>query len=146
MLHPFSFFYLEIPIRYDNHYIQARFWENVNSALPACLQENARESTEHPLWKTQKKIYPPMEQAARDLFDFSVDRTDIKQMMAILHEQADIERTKVEYELPLFKNHHRGLEHFLFLSTMRPTKKAVGKPTGTQCGNSRPVCPKPQGS
>jgi hypothetical protein len=44
-----------------------------------------------------------MEQAARNLFDFAVDRTDIKQKMASLHQQADIDRNRVEYELPLLK-------------------------------------------
>jgi hypothetical protein len=45
----------------------------------------------------------PLEQAARNLFDFAVDRRDIKQMTASLHPQADIDRNSVEYELPLLK-------------------------------------------
>lgn len=53
--------------------------------------------------KDSEKEPSPIEQAAKDLFDFAVDRTDIKQMMATLHEQADINRNTVEYELPLLK-------------------------------------------
>ncbi len=67
-----------------------------------------------------------MEQAARDLFDFAVDRTDIKQMMAILHEQADIDRTKVEYELPLLKIITVGWSISYFIHHA-PYKKAVGE-------------------
>lgn len=45
----------------------------------------------------------PVRQAARDLFDFAVDRTDTKELMAGLHAEADINRTTVEYELPILK-------------------------------------------
>jgi len=45
----------------------------------------------------------PIQQAAEDLFNFAIDRTDIKEVMLGLHEQADIKRTTVEYELPLLK-------------------------------------------
>jgi hypothetical protein len=48
-------------------------------------------------------VKSPVEQAAEDLFNFSIDRTDIKEMMLGLHEQADINRNTVEYELPLLK-------------------------------------------
>lgn len=50
--------------------------------------------------ETQKS---PIEQAAYDLFNFAIDRTDIKEMMGGLHEQADVNRNTVEYELPLLK-------------------------------------------
>ena len=45
----------------------------------------------------------PIEQAAEDLFNFAIDRTDIKEVMLGLHEEADIKRHTVEYELPLLK-------------------------------------------
>ena len=45
----------------------------------------------------------PIEQAARDLFNFAIDRTDIKEILGGLHDQADINRNTVEYELPLLK-------------------------------------------
>jgi hypothetical protein len=45
----------------------------------------------------------PLDQAARDLFDFAVDRTDVKALMAALRPEADISPHAVEYELPLLK-------------------------------------------
>ncbi len=45
----------------------------------------------------------PVEQAAEDLFNFATDRTDIKEVMFGLHEEADINRNTVEYELPFLK-------------------------------------------
>lgn len=44
-----------------------------------------------------------LEQAGEDLFDFAVDRQDIKEFMALLPEQAAIKRPAVEYELQLLK-------------------------------------------
>jgi len=44
-----------------------------------------------------------IEQAAENLFNFAVDRTDIKELMAGLHQDAKIKRTTVEYELPILK-------------------------------------------
>jgi len=45
----------------------------------------------------------PLQQAAENLFNFAIDRTDIKEVMLGLHEQADINRNTVGYELPLLK-------------------------------------------
>jgi hypothetical protein len=45
----------------------------------------------------------PATQAAEDLFSFAIDRTDIKEVMLGLHEEAEIKRNTVEYELPLLK-------------------------------------------
>jgi hypothetical protein len=53
--------------------------------------------------KNTKKEKSPVAQAAEDLFNFAIDRTDIKEVMLGLHEQADIKRNTVEYELPLLK-------------------------------------------
>jgi hypothetical protein len=53
--------------------------------------------------KNTKTKQSPGEQAAEDLFNFAIDRTDIKEVMLGLHEQADIKRNNVEYELPLLK-------------------------------------------
>ncbi len=44
-----------------------------------------------------------IEQAAEDLFNFAMDRDDIKTLMANLHESADIQRNTVEYELQILK-------------------------------------------
>jgi hypothetical protein len=44
-----------------------------------------------------------MEKAGEELFNFAVDREDVKTLMAYLPAQAHIERGKVEYELQLLK-------------------------------------------
>lgn len=51
----------------------------------------------------QKKQTSKIEQAASDLFNYAIDREDVKWLMANLAEQADIKRTTVEYELPILK-------------------------------------------
>ncbi|MFP4159694.1 MAG: hypothetical protein ACLFQ9_05405 [Desulfobacterales bacterium] len=44
-----------------------------------------------------------VEKAGEDLFNFAVDREDVKELMAQLPESADIEAPAVEYELPVLK-------------------------------------------
>jgi len=44
-----------------------------------------------------------IERAAEDLFNFAVDREDVKALMAGLHDSADIKRNSVEYELQILK-------------------------------------------
>lgn len=44
-----------------------------------------------------------IEKAGEDLFNFAVDRRDVKELLAGLSESADIDATAVEYELPLLK-------------------------------------------
>ncbi|MFO7929824.1 MAG: hypothetical protein ACQETG_00125 [Thermodesulfobacteriota bacterium] len=44
-----------------------------------------------------------IEKAGEDLFNFAVDREDVKELMARLPESADIEASAVEYELPVLK-------------------------------------------
>ncbi len=44
-----------------------------------------------------------IEQAEEDLFAFATDRGDIKELMAMLPEEADINRATVEYELQILK-------------------------------------------
>lgn len=44
-----------------------------------------------------------VEQAAEDLFNYAVDREDVKWLMACLAEEADISRVTVEYELQILK-------------------------------------------
>ncbi|MFW6081300.1 MAG: hypothetical protein ACOC7W_05250 [Desulfosalsimonas sp.] len=51
----------------------------------------------------QEEGKSPVEKAGGDLFNFAVDREDIKELMAQLPDSADIEATTVEYELPLLK-------------------------------------------
>ena len=49
--------------------------------------------------KTPSKI----EQAAADLFNYAIDREDVKWLMNQLPEEADVKRATVEYELPILK-------------------------------------------
>jgi hypothetical protein len=51
----------------------------------------------------QEKNLSKIEQAAEDLFNYAIDREDVKWLMANLAEQADVKRTTVEYELPILK-------------------------------------------
>lgn len=44
-----------------------------------------------------------IEQTAEDLFNFAVNRDDVKELVAGLHEGADVKRDSVEYELQLLK-------------------------------------------
>jgi hypothetical protein len=44
-----------------------------------------------------------MNQAGEDLFNFAVDREDVKTLLAHLPEDAEIERGKVEYELAILR-------------------------------------------
>ena len=44
-----------------------------------------------------------IEQAGEDLFNFAIDREDIKRFMEHLAEEADIKRATVEYELQILK-------------------------------------------
>ncbi|MFH2219976.1 MAG: hypothetical protein ABII68_10010 [Pseudomonadota bacterium] len=53
--------------------------------------------------KNSKKKLSGIEKAGEDLFNFAVDRKDIKTLMAHLPESADIKRVTVEYELQLLK-------------------------------------------
>ena len=46
---------------------------------------------------------PEFEKIKNDLFDFAVDREDIKWLTARLPEEANIERSSVEYELQILK-------------------------------------------
>ena len=51
----------------------------------------------------QEKKPSKIEQAAEDLFNYAIDREDVKWLMATLAEHADVKRTTVEYELPILK-------------------------------------------
>ncbi|MFW6080651.1 MAG: hypothetical protein ACOC7W_01970 [Desulfosalsimonas sp.] len=44
-----------------------------------------------------------IEKAGEDLFNFAIDREDVKELMDQLPESADLKTTAVEYELPLLK-------------------------------------------
>ncbi|MFW6335142.1 MAG: hypothetical protein ACOC0W_07700, partial [Desulfosalsimonas sp.] len=44
-----------------------------------------------------------IQKAGEDLFNFAVDREDVKELVAGLPESAGVEATAVEYELPLLK-------------------------------------------
>jgi hypothetical protein len=51
----------------------------------------------------QEKKLSKIEQAAEDLFNYAIDRDDVKWLMQNLAKEADIKRTTVEYELPILK-------------------------------------------
>ena len=51
----------------------------------------------------QEKKPSKIEQAAEDLFNYAIDRQDVKRLMENLAAEADIKRTTVEYELPILK-------------------------------------------
>ncbi|MEE4262948.1 MAG: hypothetical protein V2I56_09675 [Desulfobacteraceae bacterium] len=51
----------------------------------------------------QEKKPSKIQQAAEDLFNYAIDREDVKWLMANLAEQAEVKRTTVEYELPILK-------------------------------------------
>ena len=53
--------------------------------------------------ETQDKTPSKIEQAAEDLFNYAIDREDVKWLMAHLAEEARVKRTTVEYELPILK-------------------------------------------
>ena len=52
---------------------------------------------------THEKKPSKIEQAADDLFNYAIDRADVKWLMDRLAEEADVKRTTVEYELPILK-------------------------------------------
>ena len=51
----------------------------------------------------QEKKPSKIEQAAEDLFNYAIDREDVKWLMGNLAKEADIKWTSVEYELPILK-------------------------------------------
>lgn len=53
--------------------------------------------------KDPEEKSPEIEKIRNDLFDFAVDREDIKWLMERLPEEANIERSSVEYELQILK-------------------------------------------
>jgi hypothetical protein len=55
------------------------------------------------IMKNPNEKSPEIEKIRDDLFDFAVDRQDIKWLMERLPEDAGIERSTVEYELQLLK-------------------------------------------
>lgn len=53
--------------------------------------------------KTSKKKKSDIEKIGEDLFNFAIDRDDVKWLMAHLAKEADIKRASVEYELQILK-------------------------------------------
>lgn len=90
----------------------------------------------------------PLELAALDLFDFAVDREDIKAVMAALHPNAQTPRHTLEYELMILKIISVGwsLAYFLdhsphktrlaenFWASIREFSQTVSATTGLMTG------------
>ena len=90
----------------------------------------------------------PVEQAALDLFDFAVDREDIKAVMAALHPDAQTPPHTLEYELAILKIISVGwsLAYFLehsphktrlaenFWAAIREFSQTVSTTTGLMTG------------
>lgn len=53
--------------------------------------------------KTDEAPKSPVEASAEALFNFAINRDDVKMLMAQLPEAADVNRTTVEYELQILK-------------------------------------------
>ncbi|CAN2044036.1 conserved hypothetical protein [Candidatus Magnetomoraceae bacterium gMMP-1] len=53
--------------------------------------------------ENSKKKQSKIEKTAEDLFNFAIDRNDLKILMAHLPKQADIKQSAVEYELQILK-------------------------------------------
>lgn len=53
--------------------------------------------------KTSKKEKSDIEKIGEDLFNFAIDRDDVKWFMTHLAKEADIKRNSVEYELQILK-------------------------------------------
>ncbi len=52
---------------------------------------------------SKEKAPSPLIQTAGDLFNFAIDRADVKALMGGLPETAEVKRSTVEYELPILK-------------------------------------------
>ncbi len=63
-----------------------------------------------------------LEKAKEDLFNFAIDREDVKWLMARLPEEANIKRSTVEYELQILKIISVGwsISYFLENSPQKP--------------------------
>lgn len=53
--------------------------------------------------KASKQKQTDVETIGKDLFNFAIDRDDVKWLMAHLAKEADIKRSSVEYELQILK-------------------------------------------
>lgn len=62
-----------------------------------------------------------IQQAAEDLFNFAIDREDVKWLMSRLPQETEIKRNVVEYELPILKIISVGwsIAYFLFDSSQK---------------------------
>jgi hypothetical protein len=69
-------------------------------------------------YPTQKEI----EQAGTDLFNYAIDREDVKYLVALLPKEAAVTPSKVEYELQLLKIITVGwsISYFLETSAVKP--------------------------
>ena len=76
--------------------------------------------------QTQHPEKSPVELAAQDLFDFAVDREDIKAVMAALHPNAQAPRHTLEYELAILKIISVGWSLAYFLEHS-PHKQALAE-------------------
>jgi hypothetical protein len=56
-----------------------------------------------PSAEAKEEAPSPLAQTAEDLFNFAIDRNDVRALMGGLPETAEVKRSTVEYELPILK-------------------------------------------
>lgn len=92
---------------------------------------------------------PAVEQAGEDLFNFAIDREDVKTLLAALPIDSDIERSKVEYELGILRIISVGwsisyfLEHSphknrlaeLYWKAVQEVSQSISSTAGLMVGN-----------
>ena len=85
----------------------------------------------------QEKKPSKIEQAAEDLFNYAIDRQDVKRLMENLAAEADIKRTTVEYELPILK---KRLDIYVNVLGQHPDVQdpatVIGSEFAGTCGNA----------
>ncbi len=75
--------------------------------------------------ENSKKEKSGIEKAGEDLFNFAVDREDLKSIMSLLPEEADIKRETVEYELQILKFISTGWSITYFLENSQHKDRLV---------------------
>jgi len=89
-----------------------------------------------------------IEQAGEDLFNFAVDREDVKKLLEYLPKEADIMRSRVEYELMILRiiivgwsisyflenSHHKNRLAELYWKTVHAFSQSISSTAGLMIG------------